>query len=121
MKRLRDHPAVVFISVVTSIIVIIWGIIQIYEYGHGKGWWGQDVASQTPLVEEPISPPTETSRPTEIPIRLTETPPPLQPQLKSELMGHMSAVNSVAFSRDGQTLASGSADNTIRLWDVASG
>jgi WD40 repeat protein len=30
-------------------------------------------------------------------------------------------VNSVAFSPDGLTLASGSMDNTIKLWDVATG
>ncbi|MDT9196460.1 WD40 repeat domain-containing protein, partial [Limnospira sp. PMC 1245.20] len=28
---------------------------------------------------------------------------------------------SVSFSPDGQTLASGSSDNTVRLWDVATG
>ena len=31
------------------------------------------------------------------------------------------AVFSVAYSPDGKTLASGSADNTIKLWDVATG
>ena len=35
--------------------------------------------------------------------------------------GHASSVNSVAFSPDGKTLASGSSDFTIKLWDVESG
>ncbi|MBP5976887.1 ribosome assembly protein 4, partial [Brasilonema sp. CT11] len=37
------------------------------------------------------------------------------------LEGHSSSVNSVAFSPDGKTLASGSSDNSIKLWDVATG
>jgi hypothetical protein len=36
------------------------------------------------------------------------------------LAGHTGLVNAVAFSRDGKALASGSADHTIRLWDLAS-
>ncbi|MBN2394416.1 MAG: hypothetical protein JXR84_27020 [Anaerolineae bacterium] len=40
------------------------------------------------------------------------------PQLRNRLYGHESWVWSVAFSPDGQTLASGSNDNTIILWDV---
>ena len=35
------------------------------------------------------------------------------------LTGHTDAVWSVAFAPDGHTLATGSADNTVLLWDVA--
>ncbi len=37
------------------------------------------------------------------------------------LKGHREPVISVAFSLDGKILASGSSDNTIRLWDAATG
>ncbi|KAJ5718775.1 hypothetical protein N7488_004421 [Penicillium malachiteum] len=37
------------------------------------------------------------------------------------LEGHSDSVGSVAFSPDGLTLASGSGDNTIKLWDTATG
>ncbi|MFD5539921.1 trypsin-like peptidase domain-containing protein [Streptomyces sp. NPDC127079] len=41
--------------------------------------------------------------------------------LRRSLLGHTGYVNDVAFSPDGHTLATGSADHTVRLWDTATG
>ena len=37
------------------------------------------------------------------------------------LEGHSGPVSQIAWSPDGTTVASGSADNTVRLWDAATG
>ena len=50
-----------------------------------------------------------------LPIRTTTA------QLKATLEGHTDIVWSVAFSPNGQTLASGSQDRTIRLWNLNNG
>ncbi len=44
-----------------------------------------------------------------------------EPKLRNTLRGHTWVVYSVAYSPDGKTLASGSSDRTVRLWDVATG
>ena len=41
--------------------------------------------------------------------------------LKTTLTGHSNSVSSVAISPDGQTLASGSSDNTIKIWNLSTG
>ncbi|MFC4561350.1 WD40 repeat domain-containing protein [Nocardiopsis mangrovi] len=40
------------------------------------------------------------------------------PEPAATLTGHEDAVNSVAFSPDGTTLATGHSDGTVRLWEV---
>ena len=56
-------------------------------------------------------------------VQLWDIADPTRPNQLSEALtsagGTGTSVNSVAFSRDGHTLASGNSDGTVRLWDIA--
>ena len=43
------------------------------------------------------------------------------PEMRHTLVGHLEPVLSVAYSPDGKTIASGSSDKTVKLWDVTTG
>src|SRR5206468_5274366 len=42
-------------------------------------------------------------------------------KVRARLAGHADGISSLAFSADGATIASGSYDRSVRLWDAASG
>ena len=42
-------------------------------------------------------------------------------ELEAELKGHMDYVRSVAFAKDGNRVASGSDDGTVRIWNMTTG
>ncbi|MBE9126841.1 MULTISPECIES: Hsp70 family protein [unclassified Coleofasciculus] len=76
------------------------------------------------VAEQPIAPPSEASASTSS----EAESPVVQPKVnwclldcRYQLTGHTSGVTSLAISPDGQTLASGSQDATIRLWQLSTG
>jgi WD40 repeat protein len=96
----------------------------------GTDYLGIPINTYAKLAKLPSSPPVNVA---EIPRRTTVIPTPPRRNdnvaynpgynftLAKSLTGHSESVDSVAISPDGQTLASGSFDKTIKIWDLRSG
>jgi serine/threonine protein kinase len=81
-----------------------------------------------PKTEPKAEPPKEPAKgenpkgePPAQPTRIVWHPAPADKHLEQIFEGHAGPVTSVSFAPDGKTAVSGSADKTVRLWDVATG
>ncbi|MBM3740313.1 MAG: hypothetical protein FJW39_31550, partial [Acidobacteria bacterium] len=74
-----------------------------------------------PRREEEYAKLVEACRPKEIPLTAGQKTTRESLLEKIVSLGHTERVGSVAWSPDGQRALSGSADNTVRLWEVETG
>src|SRR4051794_37458492 len=52
-------------------------------------------------------------------VKVWDVADPARPSLRHTLTGHAGLIRGLTFSPDGKTIASGSFDKTIKLWDPA--
>ena len=102
MSQSQPQTLWILAIVLTIIVIVITQIIPRLKLGYSA------------LITQLTSPPKTT------PPNPSAQLPWQNPTLVATFTGHSNRVLSVAFSPDSRTLASGSADNTIKLWDVQS-
>lgn len=96
LAQLRDTPAISG-TILQLLYLWVWSILQVITGFRSEAW-------------QPLPRPTE---------RIASLGS--STFFKRVLAGHSESVNSVAISPDGRTLASGSVDNTAKLWDLRTG
>ena len=106
--------------------------VYVCACARGRTWaWGAPRSNHRrtlPAPPQPLRPCGVCPRPCPCPCPPTH-PPPLAHrqhtsstgQLRRTLQGHSSAVMAVAIAPNGDYIVSGSYDNTVRIWDSASG
>ncbi|MBH8572812.1 protein kinase [Nostocaceae cyanobacterium CENA369] len=77
-------------------------------------------------VQQVLQDINSSNSPAEVPPTIITKPPKTAPRIPGwrcihTLTGHAASVRSIAISPDGQTIASGSDDNTIKLWHLDNG